>query len=133
QAFPKRNFDVGSVARALVIPDDGMLFEEGDAMQQEPRLFTHYSGDAALRKGYAESLSFSIHRRADEMMFGGQDYDKAKRMAMGILSMMYPKALAGHLRISVSEATELRNRFLYDAFPDIGKFQNTAVHVFETR
>lgn len=133
QAFPKRNFDVGSVARGLVIPDEGMLFEEGDAMQQEPRFFTHYSGDEALMKGYTESLEFSIHKRANDMMFNGSDYDKAKRMAMGILSMMFPKTLAGHLRISVQEATELRNRFLYEAFPDIGKFQNTAVELFESR
>lgn len=133
QAFPKRNRDVGSVARQLVIADDGMLLEEGDAMQQEPRFFTAYSQDAALMKGYSEDLGFSIHQRANDMMFNGADYDKAKRMAMGILSMMYPKTLAGHLSISVSEATALRNKFLYDAFPDIGKFQNTAVQVFERR
>ena len=133
QAFPKRNFDVGSVARQLVIPDGDMLFEEGDAMQQEPRFFTAYSQDEALMKGYSESLAFSIHQRANDMMFDGKDYDTAKRMSMGILSMMYPKTLAVHLDISVKEATTLRNRFLYDAFPDIGKFQNTAVQAFEQR
>lgn len=133
QAFPKRNMAVGQIARKLIIPDQGMLFEEGDAMQQEPRFFSAYSRDPALLKGYSEDLAFSIHQRANDMMFGGKEYDKAKRMAMGILSMMYPKALAGHLSISVKEATELRNRFLYDAFPDIGKFQNTVVKVFEQR
>lgn len=133
QAFPKRNKMVGKIVRALVKADDGMLLEEGDAMQQEPRLFTHYSRDPALVKGYAEDPLFSIHQRASDMMFNGGEYDKAKRMAMGILSMMYPKALAGHLRISVKEATDLRNRFLYDAFPAIGKFQNDVVSVFEKR
>lgn len=133
QAFPKRNMDVGKVARKLVIPDEGMLLEEGDAMQQEPRFFTHYSQDPALMKGYSEDLAFSIHQRANDMMFGGKDYDKAKRMAMGILSMMYPKALAGHLSISVPEATAMRKAFLYDAFPLIGEFQDLAVRVFEQR
>lgn len=132
QAFPKRNADVGRVVRQLVIPDDGMLLEEGDAMQQEPRFFTHYSQDPALIEGYKDP-EFSIHKRANDMMFGGQEYDKAKRMAMGILSMMYPKTLAGHLRISVKEATDLRNKFLYDAFPEIGKFQNDVVSVYEKR
>lgn len=133
QAFPKRNFEVGSVARQLIVPDDGMLFEEGDAMQQEPRFFAAYSGDEALMKGYAESLAFSIHQRANDMMFDGKDYDTAKRMSMGILSMMFPKTLSGHLRCSVSEAQSLRNRFLYEAFPDIGRFQKLAVQAYETR
>jgi len=132
QAFPKRNFEVGSTVRPLVVADDGMLLEEGDAMQQEPRLFTHYSQDPALIAGYQDP-SFSIHQRANDMMFEGGDYDKAKRMAMGILSMMYPKTLAGHLSITVKEATALRNKFLYDAFPLIGKFQEDVISVFERR
>jgi DNA polymerase I-like protein with 3'-5' exonuclease and polymerase domains len=46
---------------------------------------------------------------------------------------MYPKTLAGHLRISVKEATELRKKFLYDAFPLIGELQNDIISVFESR
>lgn len=133
QAFPKRRKEVGKIVRALVIPDDGMVLEEGDAMQQEPRLFTHYSGDSALIEGYTNDPLFSIHKRADDMMFNGQDYDKAKRMAMGILSMMGVRALAGHLRISQSESSALRKKFLYNAFPDIGKFQDMVVSVYEKR
>lgn len=133
QAFPKRNKQVGKIVRRLVIADEGMLLEEGDAMQQEPRFFSAYSQDPALLAGYRDDPTFSIHRRADEMMFGGKEYDKAKRMAMGILAMMYPKTLAGHLRISVKEASDLRNRFLYDAFPMIGQFQKDVMSVFEKR
>lgn len=133
QAFPKRNADVGKVVRRLVISDDGMLLEEGDAMQQEPRLFTHYSQDPALVAGYRDDPLFSIHRRASDMMFGGQEYDKAKRMAMGILSMMTPKALAGHLRIPLSEAKDLHRRFLNDAFPEIGKLQRDIIDVYSNR
>lgn len=133
QAFPKRNKEVGKIVRRLLVADPGMLFEEGDAMQQEPRFFTHYSQDAALLKGYREDPLFSIHHRANDMMFEGKEYDKAKRMAMGILSMMMPKALGDHLRIPKKEAAALRDKFLYDAFPDIGQFQADAVAVFERR
>jgi len=132
QAFPKRNEVVGKLVRRLVIPDDGLLIEEGDAMQQEPRFFTHYSRDPALVAGYQDP-EFSIHKRANDMMFDGKEYDKAKRMAMGILSMMMPKALASHLRISISEAKDLRNRFLYDTFPEIGQFQQDAISVYRNR
>lgn len=133
QAFPKRNVDVGKVVRRLVVPDEGFLLEEGDAMQQEPRLFTHYSQDPALVAGYRDDPLFSIHKRASEMMFGGEEYDKAKRMAMGILSMMTPKALAGHLRIPLSEAKDLHRRFLYDAFPKIGELQRDIIDVYSNR
>ena len=133
QAFPKRNIDVGAIVRKLVVADEGMKLEEGDAMQQEPRFFTHYSQDQALMKGYSESLAFSIHQRANDMMFNGDNYDTAKRMAMGILSMMGIAALGNHLSIPFAEAKALRNQFLYDAFPDIGKFQDLAVDVFRQR
>lgn len=133
QAFPKRNKEVGELVRPLVVPDPGMILEEGDAIQQEPRLFSYYSQDAALLQGYSTDPTFSIHQRANDMMFEGKDYDTAKRMAMGILSMMYPKALAGHLGISVEEATSLRNEFLYNAFPTIGDFQREVVSVFKNR
>jgi DNA polymerase I-like protein with 3'-5' exonuclease and polymerase domains len=133
QAYPKRNKAVGKIVRGLVIADEGMLLEEGDAIQQEPRFFTHYSQDPALVAGYRDDPLFSIHKRADDMMFEGKDYDKAKRMAMGILSMMYPKTLAMHLRVSVAEATALRKKFLYDAFPLIGQLQNDIISVFESR
>src|SRR5262245_35027073 len=42
QAFPKRNIEVGRIVRRLVVPDDGMIIEEADAKQQEPRMLTHY-------------------------------------------------------------------------------------------
>lgn len=133
QAFPKRNVEVGKVVRRLAIADEGMLFEEGDAMQQEPRFFTHYSQDAALLDGYNNDPLFSIHHRANDMMFGSKEYDKAKRMAMGILSMMGINSLADHLRIPFGEAKNLRRTFLYDAFPAIGQFQADAVATFKSR
>lgn len=133
QAYPKRNATVGKIVRRLVISDDGLLLEEGDAMQQEPRFFAHYSQDPALVAGYRDDPLFSIHHRANDMMFGGREYDKAKRMAMGILSMMTPKALAGHLRIPMSEARTLHSAFLKDAFPEIGNMQQDVISVYANR
>lgn len=133
QAFPKRNREIGALVRPLVAPDGDWLLEEGDAMQQEPRFFSYYSQDQALLEGYRSDPNFSLHQRANEMMFNGKDYDTAKRMAMGILSMMFPKTLAAHLEIGVREAENLRNEFLYDAFPLIGQFQREVVSVFRSR
>lgn len=130
-AFPKRNKLVGKIVRKLVKPDDGMLLEEGDAMQQEPRFFTHYSEEASLVKGYNEG-TYDIHDVANEQLHLG-DRDKAKRLGLGMLTMMTPKTLATHLRIPVSEAKLLHAAFLTDAFPAIGQFQQDVISVFASR
>jgi DNA polymerase I-like protein with 3'-5' exonuclease and polymerase domains len=132
QAFTKRMKEIGKMVRRPLIADPGMLFEEGDAIQQEPRFFTHYSQDAALIEGYKDP-EFSIHQRANDLMFASSDYDKAKRMCMGILSMMGIRALGGHLRVPFSEAKRLRNTFMDNAFPQIGDFQEQAVRIFRNR
>jgi len=130
QAFPKRNIDVGRVVRRLVVPDDGFVIEEADAKQQEPRLFTHYSGDVALVDGYRNG-TMDIHDRASQVL--GLDRETAKRMGMGMLTMMSPPTLAGHMRWPLEQARDAHRRFLTDAFPDIKTFQDTAVQVFKRR
>jgi DNA polymerase-1 len=130
QAFPKRNIDVGRVVRRLVVSDDGFVIEEADAKQQEPRLFTHYSGDPALVDGYRNG-TMDIHDRASQVL--GLDRDTAKRMAMGMLTMMSPPTLAGHMRWPIEQARDAHRRFLTDAFPAIKTFQDTAVQVFKRR
>ena len=130
QAFPKRNIDVGRVVRRLVVPDEGFVIEEADAKQQEPRLFTHYSGDPVLTDGY-RSGTMDIHDRASQVL--GLDRETAKRMAMGMLTMMSPPTLAGHMRWPLEKARAAHSAFLTDAFPKIKEFQDTAVHVFRRR
>jgi DNA polymerase-1 len=130
QAFPKRNIDVGRVVRRLVVPDEGFVIEEADAKQQEPRLFTHYSGDPVLTEGY-RSGTMDIHDRASQVL--GLDRETAKRMGMGMLTMMSPPTLAGHMRWPLDKARAAHSAFLTDAFPKIKEFQDTAVHVFRRR
>jgi DNA polymerase-1 len=130
QAYPKRNIDVGRVVRRLVIADEGFVIEEADAKQQEPRLFTHYSGDFALVAGY-KSGTMDIHDRASEVL--GLEREVAKRMGMGMLTMMSPSTLAGHMRWDLERAAEAHRKFLTEAFPAIKVFQDTAIGVFKRR
>jgi DNA polymerase-1 len=130
QAFPKRNIDVGRVVRRLVVPDEGYVIEEADAKQQEPRLFTHYSGDPVLTEGY-RSGTMDIHDRASQVL--GLDRETAKRMGMGMLTMMSPPTLAGHMRWPIEKARAAHSAFLTDAFPHIRAFQEQAIHVFRRR
>ena len=130
QAFPKRNIEVGRVVRRLVVPDEGFVIEEADAKQQEPRLFTHYSGDTTLVDGY-RSGTMDIHDRASQIL--GLDRETAKRMCMGMLTMMSPPTLAGHMRWPLERARDAHAKFLTDAFPKIKTFQDQAVSVFKRR
>jgi len=130
QAFPKRNIDIGRVVRRLVIPDEGMLIEEADAKQQEPRLFTHYSEEPALVEGYRNG-TMDMHDRASEVL--GLDREVAKRLGMGMLTMMSVPTLAGHMRWDTERAREAHGAFLTDAFPKIKEMQQTVMSVFRRR
>ena len=130
QAFPKRNIDVGRVVRRLIVADGDFVIEEADAKQQEPRLFTHYSGEQALVDGYCNG-TMDIHDRASQVL--NLDREVAKRLGMGMLTMMSVPTLAGHMRWDVERARSAHRAFLSDAFPAIKTFQDTAVAVFKRR
>lgn len=130
QAYTKRNVTMGKIIRPLIIPDSGMLLEEADAMQQEPRFFTHYSEDPALIEGYRTG-TLDIHQRASDVLHMDREY--AKRLGLGMLTMMSPKTLAMHMDYTVAEAQKDHSAFLNDAFPLIRDFQQTAVRVFRNR
>lgn len=130
QAYPKRNYAIGSVVRPLVVPDDGMVIEEGDAMQQEPRFFTHYSEDEALIHGYRTG-ELDIHQRASDVLEMDREY--AKRLGLGMLTMMTPPTLAMHMGYSLEEARRDHRRYLEDAFPRIKEFQDLAKKTAQRR
>lgn len=124
QAFPKRNKTVGKLVRRLIVPDDGMLLEEDDFNQQEPRLFGHYSGDEKVIGGYLADPPVNIHRNTQRLL-EMESYDSAKRLAMGMLTGLGYKGLAEHLGTDVDTATNLFQKFLA-AFPSIRQFQADA-------
>lgn len=130
QAIPKRNKEVGKIVRRLIIPDDGYEIQEGDAKQQEPRLFAYFSDDQRLLQGYRTG-TMDIH---DFTSMGlGLPRDTAKRMAMGILTGMSAKALAGHMAWDLNKAQEYHRVFLRIEFPKIREFQRKAIDIFLQR
>lgn len=131
QAFPKRNAVVGKLVRPLIIPDFGKIYEM-DFSQQEPRLFTHYAKEPVLLQGYRDGTT-DIHDRSNDLLFGGKDRDKAKRLGMGMLTMLGETALATKLKVPRSEAKALKRAFLYDAYPTIRVFQDDVIATFAAR
>lgn len=130
QAFPKRNIDIGRIVRRLVIPDEGFVIEEADAKQQEPRLFTHYSEEPALVEGYRNG-TMDMHDRAAEVL--RLDREVAKRLGMGMLTMMSVPTLAGHMNWDIDQAKLAHGAFLSDAFPLIKEMQDTVISVFRRK
>lgn len=129
QAFPKRDEDIGGLVRPLVVPDFGYICED-DYQQQEPRLFTHYSEEPALVEGY-RSGTMDIHDRAHDVL--GLPRKTAKRLGMGMLTMMSVNTLAMHMGCSEDQARIWHRAFLTDAFPRIGAFQREVINVFRAR
>lgn len=129
QAFPKRNFEVGSLVRPLLCADEDFDFYEADVSQHEPRLFTHFSEEPDLVRGYTDN-SFDIHDVGTKGL-ELTDRNQGKRMVMGMLSMMYPKTLAAHMGWEIPKAREKHKAFT-GLFPAIADFQKTAVNLFET-
>lgn len=134
QAFPKRNKAIGKKVRPLIIADEGMDIYEDDFSQQEPRLFTHYSQQPDLLAGY-RSGEMDFHDRTNEALFitpenPKGDRDTAKRLGMGVLTMLGIAELAKRLRRSEAEAKRLKNTLLDDAYPEIRDFQRAVIAKF---
>ena len=132
QAFPKRNKTIGKKVRPLVIPDEGMVLYEDDFQQQEPRFFTPYSECAVLLDGY-RSGTMDIHDLSNSLLFHNEDRDKAKRLGMGMLTMLGIPELSRRLKVDEHEAKRLKKAFLDDAFPEIRDFQNAVIKAFRNR
>lgn len=132
QAYPKRNKLIGKVVRPLIIPDEGKLIYELDYQQQEPRLFTHYSEQPELLAGYREG-TIDFHDRTNDILFGGKDRDTAKRLGMGVLTMLGAAELARRINSTEEEAKRLKNIALDDAYPEIRDFQRAVIKKFKDR
>jgi len=129
QAVTKRNKEMGKIVRSVVEADEGMEMGEADFSQQEPRFFTHYAEEEVLIKGYATN-EYDIHDVASSLL--NLERDTAKRLGLGMLTGMSPKALSGHMNWPLGRAKEAHSQFL-GAFPGIRQFQADAISVFEHR
>jgi DNA polymerase-1 len=126
QAFPKRNKAVGRLVRRLIIADRDLEIQEGDAKQQEPRLFAYFSDDERLSHGYRTG-TLDLHDQTSAGL--NLDRDTAKRMGMGLLTGMSVPTLANHMKMTISEAQEYHDKF-FNQFPAIKRFHKRAKALF---
>lgn len=124
QQIPKRNKAVSKPYRKVFLPEDGHVWYDNDYSQQEYVVFTNYTKDPNLVKGYLSDPPVDIHSVVSMMLDVERD-PTAKRMNLGMLYGMGRPALAGHLGVSIEQATEWQALY-HSRFPYAKKFLKSA-------
>jgi len=138
QQIPKRDKFTGKIFRKMFVPDEDFIFVEFDYSQAEPRLFTHYSKEPALMRGYSQTPNIDMHDVASQYMgldnkLGKEEGRKvAKNLNLGMMYAMGYNSLADHLNVELNEAKEMSYRW-HRTFPKVSSFTKQASKVAEQR
>jgi DNA polymerase-1 len=101
--------------RDFIIPDPGTVFIDRDYNQQELRILAHFAGGALLAM-YLENPRTDLHTAAQQLIYQltGKQLERrpVKVTGFGILYGMGVGGLATTLKISRTEAAELREAYL---------------------
>lgn len=143
QTLPKRDKRI----RKAFVPDDGYRMWFFDLDQVEYRLFAHYAKLPALleqiRGGYdvhAATAATLFGLNLDELVakvHAGDDEataarSRAKTLNFALIYGMGNQALANDLRVSLTEATEIKARY-FSTMPEARNFINTVQQVIKMR
>lgn len=126
QNIPVRS-DLGREIRRAFLPgSDGQLLLSADYSQVELRLLAYYSGDATLRRAFAEEMD--IHAAVASRISGVEPADvtpelrrRAKAVNFGIMYGLSPFGLARQLKIDKQEAAAFIDAY-FEQYPGIDSF-----------
>lgn len=119
QQVPKRDKLLGQIYRRMFVPYGDYIFIEYDYSQAEPRLYSHYSDEPALIKGYNSTPVIDMHQIAADLM--GITRDLAKNLNLGIMYTMGPKKLSIKLGISYDQARAILDKWMA-TFPRVSNY-----------
>jgi DNA polymerase-1 len=115
QNIPVRT-ELGREIRAAFVAGEGTRLLSADYSQIELRLLAHFSGDALLRRAYAEDID--IHALTASEVFGvpldtmdKETRRRAKAVNFGIVYGISPFGLATQLGIAMGEAKTYIDRY----------------------
>lgn len=109
--------------REIFISNPGFVFIGADYSQIELRILAHLSQDENLSLAFKND--WDIHSEVAKYVFGEVNEEtrrKAKIINFGIIYGISPKGLAERLRISLSEAKKLIERF-FSFYPRVKNYQ----------
>ena len=143
QTLPKRDKRI----RKAFVPDEGYTMWFMDLDQVEYRLFAHYAKLPSLleqiKNGYdvhTATAATLFGRDMDELsakVHSGDDdatalRSRAKTLNFALIYGMGNQALANDLKVTLSEATEVKNRY-FSTMPEARVFLNTVQDVIKSR
>lgn len=120
QQVPKRDKRISKPYRRAFLPEEGHIWYDNDYKQQEYVVFTDYTGDPILMKGYEQDPPVDIHQSVADMLSVERD-PTAKRMNLGMLYGMGVAKLALSLGVSVAQAQKWMDQY-HRKFPYAKKF-----------
>lgn len=143
QTLPKKDKRI----RKMFIPDDGYQLWFMDLDQVEYRLFAHYAKIPSLLEQIANG--YDVHTATAATLFGqnmeelakkvheGDDEatairSRAKTLNFALIYGMGNQALANDLKVSLTEATEIKARY-FGTMPEARTFINTVHQVIKLR
>lgn len=143
QTLPKKDKRI----RKMFIPDDGYELWFMDLDQVEYRLFAHYAKIPSLLEQIANG--YDVHTATAATLFGqnmeelakkvheGDDEatairSRAKTLNFALIYGMGNQALANDLKVSLTEATEIKARY-FGTMPEARTFINTVHQVIKMR
>lgn len=124
QQVPKRDKRISKPYRRAFLPDEGHIWYDNDYKQQEYVVFTDYTGDPILKKGYEQDPPVDIHQSVADML-GVERDPTAKRMNLGMLYGMGVPKLAISLGVSEHQARQWMNQY-HRQFPYAKRFLKNA-------
>lgn len=105
QQVPKRDKQLGKIYRRIFVPMRDYVLVEYDYSQAEPRLFTHYSDEPALLKGYNSTPFIDMYDVIAAHIYKNRDI--CKTIGLGIMYTMGAQKLSIQLGISYGEALSI--------------------------
>lgn len=130
QQVPKRDKQLGKIYRRIFVPLRDYIFIEFDYSQAEPRLYSHYSREPALIKGYNSEPFVDMHSVAAEYM--NVTRDVAKNLNLGMMYTMGAGKLAIQLGVPYEQALAILKKW-HKTFPMVSQFTKKAAKVAEDR
>jgi DNA polymerase-1 len=113
--------------RKCFVAEENYIFLKADYSQIELRLLAHLSQDENLISAFKNNLDF--HSQTAKMIFGEETKEtrrKAKIINFSIAYGISARGLAERLKISVSEANKLIERFFY-FYPGVKKLKEDLI------
>ena len=115
-------------ARKMFTVDEDSTIIGADFSGQELRLLGHISGDAAIKKVYADGIDFYssiastlFNKPYEEVGDGTNERKQAKMIVLAVLYGMGGSSLGDILKISKDEAQSFIDKFL-DSYPTVKKW-----------